>query len=83
MMGEEALAVGMPRDRVFMIEETLEAIPLLEGVVRSGDFLLIKGSLGMGMSRIVTALSATAPGVSALGATARSAHSPVDQGRTA
>jgi UDP-N-acetylmuramoyl-tripeptide--D-alanyl-D-alanine ligase len=70
MIGEEALAVGMPRDRVFMIEDTPEAIPLLEEVARSGDFLLIKGSLGMGMSRIVTALSATL-------------HTPLAMGRKA
>jgi UDP-N-acetylmuramoyl-tripeptide--D-alanyl-D-alanine ligase len=56
IIGQEALAVGMPRDRVFLIEDTPDAIPLLEEVARSGDFLLIKGSLGMGMSRIITAL---------------------------
>jgi UDP-N-acetylmuramoyl-tripeptide--D-alanyl-D-alanine ligase len=56
MIGEEALAVGMPHHQVFLIDDTPNAIPLLEEVVRPGDFVLVKGSLGMGMSRIVTAL---------------------------
>lgn len=56
MIGQEALAVGMSRDKVHLIEDTPGAIPLLEEVVQPGDFVLIKGSLGMGMSRIVSAL---------------------------
>jgi UDP-N-acetylmuramoyl-tripeptide--D-alanyl-D-alanine ligase len=56
MIGQEALAVGMPRDQVFLIDDTPRAIPVLEEVIKAGDFVLVKGSLGMAMSQIVTAL---------------------------
>jgi UDP-N-acetylmuramoyl-tripeptide--D-alanyl-D-alanine ligase len=56
MIGQEALAVGMSRDRVFLIDDTPAAVPVLERLVQAGDFVLIKGSLGMGMSYIVNAL---------------------------
>jgi UDP-N-acetylmuramoyl-tripeptide--D-alanyl-D-alanine ligase len=55
MIGEEALAVGMPAERVHLLEDTPAAIPLLEELVREGDIVLVKGSLGMRMDRIVTA----------------------------
>jgi UDP-N-acetylmuramoyl-tripeptide--D-alanyl-D-alanine ligase len=56
LIGQEALAVGMPRDHVFLVNDTPEAISLLGEITRTGDFVLVKGSLGMGMARIVTAL---------------------------
>ena len=55
-IGEEALTVGMNPQRVFMVESTEEAIPLLEGLIEANDFVLVKGSLGMRMDRIVAAL---------------------------
>jgi UDP-N-acetylmuramoyl-tripeptide--D-alanyl-D-alanine ligase len=56
IIGEEALAVGMPADRVFMMEDAVMAVPLLEEVIQEKDVILIKGSLGMHMDRIVAAL---------------------------
>jgi UDP-N-acetylmuramoyl-tripeptide--D-alanyl-D-alanine ligase len=55
-IGREALSVGMAADRVQMVEDALAAVPLLEELVRPGDVILVKGSLGMRMDRIVTAL---------------------------
>jgi UDP-N-acetylmuramoyl-tripeptide--D-alanyl-D-alanine ligase len=55
-IGEEALAVGMNPQQVFMVESTEEAIPLLEALIEANDFVLVKGSLGMRMDRIVAAL---------------------------
>jgi UDP-N-acetylmuramyl pentapeptide synthase len=46
----------MNPQRVFMVESTEEAIPLLEGLIEANDFVLVKGSLGMRMDRIVAAL---------------------------
>jgi UDP-N-acetylmuramoyl-tripeptide--D-alanyl-D-alanine ligase len=55
-IGREALSVGMAADRVQMVEEAPEAVLLLEELVKPGDVILVKGSLGMRMDRIVTAL---------------------------
>jgi UDP-N-acetylmuramoyl-tripeptide--D-alanyl-D-alanine ligase len=55
-IGEEALAVGMNPQQVFIVERTDEAIPILEGLIQANDFVLVKGSLGMHMDRIVAAL---------------------------
>ena len=56
MIGEEALAVGMPADRVIMVEDAVTAVPVLEEIIQEKDVILIKGSLGMRMDRIVAAL---------------------------
>ncbi len=55
-MAEEAEKVGMPAGRIHWVETTPEAIPLLEQLVGPNDMILVKGSLGMGMDRIVSAL---------------------------
>jgi UDP-N-acetylmuramoyl-tripeptide--D-alanyl-D-alanine ligase len=55
-IGREALSVGMAADRVQMVEDAPGAVPLLEELVRPGDVILVKGSLGMRMDQIVTAL---------------------------
>ena len=55
-IGEEALAVGMNPQQVFIVDSTEEAIPLLERLIEADDFILVKGSLGMRMDRIVAAL---------------------------
>lgn len=55
-IAEEALAVGMPAERVFMVDDAVTAVPVLEEIIQEGDVILIKGSLGMGMDRIVAAL---------------------------
>ena len=56
IIGEEARLVGMPADRVFMVDDAEAAAPLLETIIEDGDVILVKGSLGMRLDRIVTAL---------------------------
>jgi UDP-N-acetylmuramoyl-tripeptide--D-alanyl-D-alanine ligase len=56
LIAAEAQAVGMPAERVFWVAETSDAIPVLEEVIEPRDVVLIKGSLGMRMDRIVAAL---------------------------
>ena len=55
-IAEEALKVGLPPDRVFMAEDSATAVPLLEEIIEPNDTILIKGSLGMRMDKIITAL---------------------------
>jgi UDP-N-acetylmuramoyl-tripeptide--D-alanyl-D-alanine ligase len=47
------------------VDSAHELLPLLEAELKPGDTLLVKGSLGIGMGRLVTALLAEpAPAVS-------------------
>ncbi len=55
-IAEEALAVGMPPQQVFIAEDSDEAIPMLERIIEPGDVILVKGSRGVKMDRIVAAL---------------------------
>ena len=55
-IGLEAIEVGLPSDRVHMVDDAPKAVPVLEELIQSGDVVLIKGSLGMRMDRIVSAL---------------------------
>lgn len=55
-IAEEARQVGKPASNVFWVETAADAIPLLEGMIVRGDVILIKGSLGMRLDQIVTAL---------------------------
>jgi UDP-N-acetylmuramoyl-tripeptide--D-alanyl-D-alanine ligase len=56
-IGEEALQVGMPADRVHMVDDAAGAVPVLESVIRPADVILVKGSRGARLDEIVTALS--------------------------
>jgi UDP-N-acetylmuramoyl-tripeptide--D-alanyl-D-alanine ligase len=56
IIGEEALAVGMPPDRVTMVDDAVTAVPILEEIIQEKDIILVKGSLGVRMDRIVAAL---------------------------
>ncbi len=55
-MAEEALAVGMPADQVVMAGDVETAVSTLDEIITEKDVILIKGSLGMRMDRIVAAL---------------------------
>lgn len=57
IIGEQALLVGMPANRVHILATNEEAIVLLNKLAQQGDFILVKGSLGARMARIVAALS--------------------------
>jgi len=56
-IAEEALAVGMPRERVYTAVDNDEAVAVLQQVLREGDFVLVKGSRGIAMENIVTRLA--------------------------
>ncbi len=53
---EEARNIGMPSANVHWVDEAMAAIPLLEKMIKKGDTILIKGSYGMRLDRIVSAI---------------------------
>ncbi|MCA9960250.1 MAG: UDP-N-acetylmuramoyl-tripeptide--D-alanyl-D-alanine ligase [Anaerolineales bacterium] len=55
-IAEEALRVGMSPLRVLLAEDVETAVSLLADLIQANDIILIKGSLGMRMDRIVAAL---------------------------
>jgi len=55
-IAEEAILAGLPQAKVHAIESTEDAIQFLRRRVGEGDVLLVKGSRGLRMERIVTAL---------------------------
>lgn len=59
IIGEEALHIGMDPQKVHIFDSNEEAVKLLNDIARQGDFILVKGSLGARMGRIVAALSRT------------------------
>ena len=56
IMAEEAQKVGMLAKAVLWVEEATDAVPILEQMIVAGDMVLIKGSYGMRMDRIVSAI---------------------------
>ncbi len=57
IIAEEARKVGMQAANVFSAPDASAAIPLLEKILQPHDIILIKGSYGMRMDRIVAAMS--------------------------
>jgi len=57
----EAEACGMPAQDVHSAIDTEEALTIVESMVAPGDLILVKGSHGMAMERIVAALTRPAP----------------------
>ncbi|MCP4416936.1 MAG: UDP-N-acetylmuramoylalanyl-D-glutamyl-2, 6-diaminopimelate--D-alanyl-D-alanine ligase, partial [Chloroflexi bacterium] len=55
-IGEEAITSGLPQDKVMMVADAVTAVSTLEELIEENDIVLIKGSLGMGMGKIVTAI---------------------------
>ena len=58
IIAEEALRNGMPRDRVQVCRDNDEAIAYLQEIIQPKDLILVKGSRGLHMEDIVSALSA-------------------------
>ncbi len=56
LIGLAAQRSGFPNSHLFMVETNEEATNLLKEILREGDIVLIKGSHGMRMDRIVSAL---------------------------
>jgi UDP-N-acetylmuramoyl-tripeptide--D-alanyl-D-alanine ligase len=59
IIGEEAMDAGMPASAVYLAETNARAVDLLRTLVRTGDRILVKGSRGMEMEEIVSALAET------------------------
>jgi UDP-N-acetylmuramoyl-tripeptide--D-alanyl-D-alanine ligase len=55
-IGEEAVRAGLPPDRLTELQDSQQAIEHLKDRIGAGDVVLIKGSRGMRMDRIVAAL---------------------------
>lgn len=58
MIAQEALACGMPPERVYSFDSKEEAVALLLELLEPGDVVLVKGSRGMRMEEIVKAIMA-------------------------
>jgi UDP-N-acetylmuramoyl-tripeptide--D-alanyl-D-alanine ligase len=56
IMIDSAIKAGMREDTIHWFETVPQVIEYLLPYLQKGDTVLVKGSLGMGMSRIVTAL---------------------------
>ena len=64
IIGQEALACGMDKANVLMLEDNQAAIAHLRRLIRKDDIVLVKGSRGMAMEGIVNALAgAPEPGL--------------------
>lgn len=53
LIGEEAIRRGMPKDRVKSCGHLEEAVAFLRGLAREQDTVLVKGSRGMRMEKVV------------------------------
>ena len=56
IIAEAATTAGMSRRRVTWVEDIPQAIELLNAELKEGDVVLVKGSHGLRMDRIVSAL---------------------------
>ena len=59
LIGEAALQAGMETERVAIVKKNQEAINILREALQPKDTVLVKGSRGMKMEEIVSALSTT------------------------
>lgn len=57
LIAEEALQGGMSRDCVISVDDADAAIPVLEETIQAQDVILVKGSRGVGLDRVVAALT--------------------------
>lgn len=55
-IGEEAIASGLPKDKVVMVDNAVTAVATLEELIEEQDTVLVKGSLGMRMDQIIAAI---------------------------
>jgi UDP-N-acetylmuramoyl-tripeptide--D-alanyl-D-alanine ligase len=58
-IGEEALTAGLTQDQLTTLQDSQGAIDHLAGKIGEGDVVLIKGSRGVQMDTIVSALEAS------------------------
>jgi len=60
MIAEAARQAGMSSRQITWVETVPEAITVLQGLLKADDVVLVKGSHGLHMERIVSALEAHA-----------------------
>jgi UDP-N-acetylmuramoyl-tripeptide--D-alanyl-D-alanine ligase len=58
IIAEAARKGGLSSKRIFVFEDTPQVIEFLQSHLKEGDIVLIKGSHGLRMDRIVSALEA-------------------------
>jgi UDP-N-acetylmuramoyl-tripeptide--D-alanyl-D-alanine ligase len=56
MTAQAALRSGFPKKSIQWFADASEAVPYLQGLIRKGDVILVKGSRGLQMERIVHSL---------------------------
>jgi UDP-N-acetylmuramoyl-tripeptide--D-alanyl-D-alanine ligase len=56
IIGEEAVRAGLPANRVFITEDTAQAVTVLEDIIETADVILVKGSRGARLDQIVAQL---------------------------
>lgn len=56
IIGQEAIQAGLPANRVFIVEDTDAATQVLEAIIEPADVVLVKGSRGARLDKIVTQL---------------------------
>jgi UDP-N-acetylmuramoyl-tripeptide--D-alanyl-D-alanine ligase len=56
LIGEESLSAGLSASQVHFAKNNEEAVSALRELLQDGDFVLVKGSRGMAMERIVQPL---------------------------
>jgi UDP-N-acetylmuramoyl-tripeptide--D-alanyl-D-alanine ligase len=59
IIARAAWEAGMPKEAITELEDTQSAIAFLQQHLKPGDVVLVKGSHGMRLDRIVTALEAS------------------------
>jgi UDP-N-acetylmuramoyl-tripeptide--D-alanyl-D-alanine ligase len=59
--GEEALDCGFPKAAIDSVATAEEAAELLDGILKDGDVVLIKGSRAVGLDRTVEKLAPASP----------------------
>ncbi len=60
MIAEAAVKAGLPAEQVVHVEDVQHAVEVLRHLLKEGDVVLVKGSHGLRMDRIVAALEETA-----------------------
>ncbi len=54
---EGALEAGLPADRIHRADLSSDALPILEHLLKPGDTILVKGSRGIALDRVVSILA--------------------------
>lgn len=58
---EEAVRAGLPRERIISVHDKERAVAVAKETLRSGDVFLVKGSRGLYLEDVVSALTETTP----------------------